>query len=50
MLLPYLTPAGAAMGWVSAGMALSKSLPVLVKTLNGLATNDPDNALGKSMN
>lgn len=50
MLLPYLTPAGAAMGWVSAGMALSKALPVLVKTLNGLATNDPDNALGKSMN
>lgn len=50
MLLPYLTPAGKAMGWINAGVALTSALPGLVKSLDGLLLGGSDSDFIKSMN
>lgn len=49
MLFPYFTPIAPYWGWVNASMAMAKAVPNVVKSLNGLITNNNDNIVGESM-
>lgn len=48
-MLPYLTPAAEVFGAIEAARALSQTVPVVAKSINGMITNNNDNGFGKAM-
>lgn len=49
MLLPYFTPIAPYWGYANAAMGLAKAAPVLLKSLNGIFTNNNDSEYGKNL-
>lgn len=49
-LFPYFIPGvGEVLGWIGASVALSQTLPVLAKGLDGIITGTADNEFGRNM-
>ena len=49
-LVPYFIPGvGEVLGWIGASVALSQTLPVLAKGLDGIITGTTDNEFGRNM-